>query len=169
MFGCILTVRFKRFIISCFVFIKDTNPYFLTTWVVHKGLHINNQKQNNQKWNILCLKYGLVTTNPSKSLPQTLHSILDSLCCPLSLCGMSWLPLAKERNIIIGWNYEWTHKLTYHTHEIFLGILKQWSYADELISPWGQGKWEIKQIIKSIIRINCKFMFHWLLILFNSK
>ena len=162
-------LRSKRFIIRRFVLVKDTNLYFLTMWVVHKGLHINNQKQNNQKWNIPCLKYGLVTTNPSKSLPQTLHSILDSLCCPLSLCGMSWLPLAKERNIIIGWNYEWTHKLTYHTHEIFLGILKQWSYADELISPWGQGKWEIKQIIKSIIRINCKFMFHWLLILFNLK
>ena len=110
-------LRSKRFIIRCFVLVKDTNLYFLTMWVVHKGLHINNQKQNNQKWNIPCLKYGPRTTNPPKSLPQTLHSILDSLCCPLSLCGMSWLPLATERNIIICWNYERTHKLTYGTHD----------------------------------------------------
>ena len=68
------------------VFIKDTNLYFLTMWVFCKGLHINNQKQNNQNWNI-----------------PYIHSILDSLCCPLSLCGMSWLPLATERNIIMNY------------------------------------------------------------------
>ena len=34
---------------------------------------------------------------------QTLYPISDSLCCPLSLCGMSWLPLATERNIIMSY------------------------------------------------------------------
>ena len=41
--------------------------------------------------------------NSPKSLLQTLHSTLDSLCCPLSLCRMSWLPLATERNILMSY------------------------------------------------------------------
>ena len=152
--GWLLTVHSKRFIIRRFVFIKDTNLYFLTMWVVHKGLHINNQKQNNQKWNIPCLKYGLRTTNPSKSLPQTLHSILDSLCCPLSLCRMSWLPLATERNIIMSYG---AHTVGSHWCSKTM-ILSQWIN----ISSWRQSKREIK---KNDLTIN-KFMPHWLLILF---
>ena len=97
---------------------------------VHKGLQKNSQTQNNQKWNNQCLKYGLRTTNPSKSLPWTLHFIFKIHCVVICLCveclGSHW----QQKEIS-----SWAIRCTYS--KILIGVLKQWPCPNELIFPHG--------------------------------
>ena len=93
MFGWLLTVRSKRFIIRCLVFIKDTYLYFLTMWVVHKGLYTNNQEHSEMKYPMFEV-WTIGTTNPSKSLPDKHFIPYQIHCVVLCLCveclGSHW-------------------------------------------------------------------------------
>ena len=132
MFGWLLTVRSKRFIIRRLVFIKDTYLYFLTMWVVHKGLYTNNQEHSEMKYPMFEV-WTIGTTNPSKSLPQTLYPISDSLCCPIVSV---WNVLAPTGN-----RKKYHHELWCTYSKILIGVLKQWSCPNEFISSWRQSKW----------------------------
>ena len=112
------------------VLIKDTNLYFLTMWVFCKGLHINNQKQNNQKWNIHVWSMDKEPQTHQNLyfnhfIPYPIHCVVLCLC--VECLGSHW----QQKQIS-----SWAIRCTYS--KLCTGVLKQWSCPNEFISSWGQ-------------------------------
>ena len=133
MFGWLLTVRSKRFIIRCLVFIKDTYLYFLTMWVVHKDLYTNNQEHSEMKYPMFEV-WTIGTTNPSKSLPDKHFIPYQIHCVVLCLCveclGSHW-----QQKEISSWAMVHIQSDTHWCSKTM--ILSQWIYLlIEALSKW---------------------------------